>query len=223
MVRKIWMMPMMLLVAGMVAIGCGETEDYSAVEGEYTTAEEAALAAHTEAMQGWEEWNNDLTTVTVADDWDEDHIAAHQAANAKMAEYKTKLDEGQANVDKWKADIAAAKEEGGEAYRTALTDATAWYNDYNTWLNDYKADWTRYQDTKNNWTEGSEPWWYTMYGTNTSAETNDPAAATGDDNAEANANANGDTDAGDFDDDVQDAVDGALDAASDVIGDSDED
>lgn len=199
----------MLVVAGMVAVGCGETEDYSALENEYTAAEEAALASHTDAMNGWNEWNSDLTTVTVADDWDEAHVAAHAAALAKIAEYKTKLDEGQANVDKWKADLEVAKTEGGEAYRTALTSATAWYNEYTTWLNDYKADWAMYQDAKANTVEGSEPWWFVMYGTPVSI---DPAAETGDMGAETDAAKSveaGDAEAG------TEAADDASDAASD--------
>ena len=202
-------MPLMLIVAGMAVIGCGETEDYSALETEYTAAEEAALAAHTEAMEGWNEWNGDLTTVAVADDWDEAHVAAHAAALAKVAEYKTKLDEGQANVDKWKADLEAAKTEGGEAYSTALTNATAWYNEYTTWLNDYKADWAMYQDAKANATEGSEPWWFVMYGSPVSMEA---AAETGDMDAEKDAAMSVEADdaaAG------TDAADDASDAASD--------
>ena len=85
MVRKIWMLPVALLAAGMIGVGCDAEEDYTALDQEYATMEEGALAAHAEALEGWNEWNSQLSTVTVADDADEAHRTAYTTAQTSTS------------------------------------------------------------------------------------------------------------------------------------------
>lgn len=217
MVRTIWMFPVALLAAGMIAVGCDSDEDYSELDAEYATLEESTLAAHNEALEGWNEWNADLTSVTVADDWDENHTAAYQTAQTRMNEYKAKLDEGQTQVAQWKTDLEAAKAEGREAYQAKLDEAKTWFNDYNTWLAEYNNDLQAYRDARTNTGEGAEPWWFVMYGPTTDMTTDTVAAADPDGDGVMNEEADG------IDDDVEavkEAGKDVLDKASEAIGDS---
>lgn len=219
MVRKIWMLPVALLAAGMIAVGCDSDEDYTALDQEYATMEEDALATHTAAMEGWNEWNSELSTVTVADDADEAHRTAYTTAQTRLNEYKTRLDEGQTQIAQWKTDLEAAKEEGREAYQAKLDEAKTWFNDYNTWLAEYNAELQRYRDAQAAAAvEGSDPWYVVMYGPAPATDMNDTAATTADADGDGVMNEEADG----IDDDVDAVKDAAKDAAdevSDIIGD----
>jgi hypothetical protein len=206
------MLPVALLATGMIAVGCDSDEDYTLLDQEYATMEEDALAAHTAAMEGWNEWNSVLSTVAVADDADESHSTAYTTAQTRLNEYKTRLDEGQTQIAQWRTDLDAAKEEGREAYQAKMDEAKTWFNDYNTWLAEYNAELQRYRDAQATAAaDGSTPWYVTMYGTAPATEMIDTVAVSGD--------ADGDDVINPAAEEIDDAANDAADEASETEGD----
>ncbi len=167
--RNLLTIALSLALVGTIAVGCGDSEDYATADTTYATMNDATLAAHTSALEAFGEMNTAMSSMTVADDWSDAHKAAFANAQAKMGAYQAKFDEGAKSVASLGADLEAAKKEGREAYDAKLAEATQWHADYNAWLAEYNTEveaWRAQADAA----EGSEPWWYTTYSTNTEAE-----------------------------------------------------
>ena len=206
--KNLFAMLFATLLIGTIAVGCGESEDFTATDTEFAKMNEATLAAHTSAMAGFGEMMTAMSSMTVADDWDDSHKAAFEAAQKKMSDYKAKFDDGAATIASLATDLEAAKEEGSKAYDAKLAEAKKWHTEYNTWLGECNKEAEAFKASAA--TEGGEPFWYTSYQMmmqeeGMGDEMSDDAAASGDD-----ATADGGEDAASSD------VEGLVDKAKNI-------
>lgn len=218
------------LLMGGAIVGCGG-EDYTELDNEYASMNDALASKYAEVEKGFNEMNAELGTISVADDWDDARRASYDAARAQMDDYNKQLQDGKQKMAQWKVDLEAAKQESREVYEARLKEARSWYDEYNAWLDNLNNDIVRYREAKAS--EGTDPWWVTVYTVNAQGTTTaDGTATTGDDDdGKMDEEADGFEDdkeaikgaAKDVKDAAKDAATSVKDAFRDVTNDSDKD